>query len=342
MSIRRCCERIFGDTLSAVYRHRPALPHCRRQSTLPIRLALHHCSSSGRGREDLSDVAYEEGTPHTIPRTTVIHLLQSNVDLNMIHSWLGVSDDEISDYRIGRGYSNSSRSTSARKIGGNACVRPRIITASPSDNSSSRKPLRRTFPSARWMARTSRLPSARSCNSRTFFPTRKVCRRSRSSSISTPSRLSSSPTTPCLSPRKFIVAGRVMLWAIREPPIAAGKTTSLAPACRSFFSVLGCSPRAIIRRLRFKFRAVNVMKTLRVSWGRTVARTCARSAPARATRPRSRTGPPNLPKAGGRQCEPADTRTNTSVSPFVSPGTRRSPSEEKATVRPSVEMAPSP
>ena len=81
----------------------PLFPQCRRQSTLPIRLALHHCSSSGRGREDLSDVAYEEGTPHTIPRTTVIHLLQSNVDLNMIHSWLGVSDDEISDYRIGAG-----------------------------------------------------------------------------------------------------------------------------------------------------------------------------------------------------------------------------------------------
>jgi integrase/recombinase XerC len=28
-------------------------------------------------------------TPHTIRRTTAMHLLQSNVDLNMIRSWLG-------------------------------------------------------------------------------------------------------------------------------------------------------------------------------------------------------------------------------------------------------------
>ena len=45
-------------------------------------------------------------------------------------------------------------------------------------------------------------------------------------------------------------------------------------------------------------------------------------------------------RAGSR--EPAATRTNTSVSPLVSPGTRWSPFEEKATMLPSVEMAPSP
>ena len=36
-------------------------------------------------------------TPHTIRRTTAMHLLQSNVDLNMIRSWLGHASIETTN-----------------------------------------------------------------------------------------------------------------------------------------------------------------------------------------------------------------------------------------------------
>jgi hypothetical protein len=73
----QCCEKVFGETLGSIHGRRAALCQCRKQSTFPLRPALHYRSPSGQGRRDLSHTADKERhsahhSPHDVDSSATV------------------------------------------------------------------------------------------------------------------------------------------------------------------------------------------------------------------------------------------------------------------------------
>ena len=132
-----------------------------------------------------------------------------------------------------------------------------------------------TRPSARLMAITMTPVRRPMSASRSVWPASGLSTRIGMSFISM-ARLDLWVTSSTNSTAVGLVSSETMRWA----PMTAGMITWLAPACRSFFWVVGCSARAMIRRSGESSRAVSVMKTLAASLGMAVTSMHARSIPA--------------------------------------------------------------
>jgi integrase len=89
----RCCEKVIGETLGTT--HRRSAAEGNRLSRFGLRYIIAH--RVAEAAKTSPTLLTRRVPPHTIRHTTAMHLLQSNVDLNMIRSWLGHASIETTN-----------------------------------------------------------------------------------------------------------------------------------------------------------------------------------------------------------------------------------------------------